>query len=125
MSQTANNSGFYTEIRTLIEQSRTRTYQAVNFAMVQTYWQIGKRIVEEEQAGNTRAGYGEYLIEMLAENLTVDFNQGFDKRNLFYMRRFYIAFPIVNALRSQLSWTHFLVKNENILQEKLMHYGNQ
>lgn len=115
MNPTTNNTGFYAEIKTLIEQSRVRTYQAVNFAMVQTYWQIGKRIVEEEQSGNARAGYGEYLIEMLAEKLTSDFGKGFDKRNLFYMRRFYLAFPIVNALRSQLSWTHyrFLIQVEN------------
>jgi len=107
MDQKLSNPGFYSDIKKLIEQSRAKTYQAVNFAMVQTYWQIGKRIVEEEQAGNVRADYGEYLIEMLAQNLTADFGKGFDKRNLFYIRRFYLTFPIVNALRSQLSWTHY------------------
>jgi predicted nuclease of restriction endonuclease-like (RecB) superfamily len=81
--------------------------------------------VEEEQAGNTRAGYGEYLIEMLAENLITDFGKGFDKRNLFYMRRFYLAVPIVNALRSQLSWTHyrFLIQIEN--QDEREYYMNE
>lgn len=115
MNPAANNTGFYNEIKSLIEQSRSRTYQAVNFAMVQTYWQIGKRIVEEEQQGNARAGYGESLIEMLSERLTNDFGKGFDKRNLFYMRRFYLSFPIVNAVRSQLSWTHyrFLIQVED------------
>jgi predicted nuclease of restriction endonuclease-like (RecB) superfamily len=125
MNPIANNSGFYDDIKMLIEQSRARAYQAVNFAMVQTYWQIGKRIVEEEQAGSTRAGYGENLIEMLAEQLTADFGKGFDKRNLFYMRRFYIAFPIMNALRSQLSWTHyrFLIQLDN--QDEREYYLNE
>ena len=107
MNPIANNSGFYSEIRTLIEQSRSRAYQAVNFAMVQTYWQIGKRIVEEEQAGSARAGYGESLIDMLSEKLTTDFGKGFSRRNVFYMRSLYIAIPIVHALRAQLSWTHY------------------
>jgi predicted nuclease of restriction endonuclease-like (RecB) superfamily len=98
---------FYSEIKTLIEQSRSKIYQVVNFAMVQTYWQIGKRIFEEEQNGKERADYGTFLIENLSEQLTRDFGKGFDRRNLFYMRKFYSAFPIVNALRSQLSWTHY------------------
>lgn len=98
---------FYSEIKTLIEQSRSKIYQAVNFAMVQTYWQIGKRIFEEEQNGKERADYGTFLIENLSEQLTRDFGKGFDRRNLFYMRKFYSAFPIVNAVRSQLSWTHY------------------
>ena len=98
---------FYSDIRNLIEQSRQRTYQSINFAMVQTYWQIGQRIVEEEQTGNARAGYGEALIETLAEKLVSEFGKGFNMRNLFYMKRFYMAFPIVNALRSLLSWTHY------------------
>ena len=98
---------FYSEIKTLIEQSRSKIYQAVNFAMVRTYWQIGKRIFDEEQNGKERADYGTFLIENLSEQLTRDFGKGFDRRNLFYMRKFYSAFPIVNALRSQLSWTHY------------------
>jgi len=98
---------FYSEIKTLIEQSRSKIYQAVNFAMVRTYWQIGKRIFDEEQNGKERADYGTFLIENLSEQLTRDFGKGFDRRNLFYMRKFYSAFPIVNALRSQLIWTHY------------------
>ncbi len=97
----------YSDIKMLIEQSRQRTYQAINFEMVQTYWQIGQRIVEEEQVGNVRAGYGDALIETLADKLVSEFGKGFNKRNLFYMRRFYLDFPIVNALRSLLSWTHY------------------
>jgi predicted nuclease of restriction endonuclease-like (RecB) superfamily len=107
MNQNINKYSFYDEIKTLIEQSRSKIYRSVNFAMVQTYWQIGKRIVEEEQAGNARAGYGENLIEMLSERLTADFGKGFSKRNVFYMRSLYVAFPIVHALRAQLNWTHY------------------
>ena len=125
MNQSVSNHGFYNEIKTLIEQSRSRTYQAVNFTMVQTYWQIGKRIVEEEQAGNSRAGYGESLIDMLSEKLTADFGKGFSRRNVFYMRSLYIAFPIVHALRAQLSWTHYrlILQVEN--QDEREYYLNE
>ncbi len=125
MNQSVSNHGFYNEIKTLIEQSRSHTYQAVNFTMVQTYWQIGKRIVEEEQAGNSRAGYGESLIDMLSEKLTTDFGKGFSRRNVFYMRSLYIAFPIVHALRAQLSWTHYrlILQVEN--QDEREYYLNE
>lgn len=98
---------FYSEIKSLIEQSRPKIYHAVNFAMVQAYWQIGKRICEEEQNGKEDPDYGTYLIENLSEQLTRDFGKGFDRRNLFYMRKFFNAIPVANALRSHLSWTHY------------------
>lgn len=125
MNQNVNKSGLYVEIKTLIEQSRARTYQAVNFAMVQTYWQIGKRIVEEEQAGNSRAGYGENLIDMLSERLTKDFGKGFSRRNVFYMKSLYIAFPIVHALRAQLSWTHYRLILQVEKQKEREYYLNE
>ncbi|MCP4105755.1 MAG: DUF1016 domain-containing protein [Desulfobacteraceae bacterium] len=97
----------YNEISTLIQQARSKVVQSVNWTMVITYWEIGKRIVEEEQHGENRAEYGKFLIANLSEKLSDEFGKGFDKRNLFYMRQFYLTFPIVNALRSQLSWTHY------------------
>ncbi len=104
---TALKEDFYESIRQLIENARSRIYQAVNTTLVQTYWEIGKRIVEEEQHGEDRAEYGKFIIRNLSERLTSEFGKGFDKRNLFYMRQFYLTFPIMNALRSQLSWTHY------------------
>lgn len=94
----------YEDIRATVAQSRGRALAAVNHEMVRAYWEIGKRIVEEQ---GERAEYGKRLIEYLSERLTKEFGKGFDKRNVHYMKQFYLTFPIVNALRSQLSWTHY------------------
>lgn len=105
----------YRQIAEILETARATAYRAVNQAMVQAYWQIGRIIVEEEQKGRKRAGYGEALIAELARRLTKDFGRGFTERNLWYIKRFYLTFPNVNALRSELSWTHYrlLLQVEN------------
>lgn len=79
------------------------------------YWQIGKVIFEEEQEGKERAGYGEFLIKSLSETLQPQFGSGFSIRQLEMCRQFYRIFPIANALRSQLSWTHYrtLIRIDN------------
>lgn len=97
----------YDRIRELITAGRQTAYRAVNSAMVQTYWDTGRLIVEEEQQGKTRADYGDYLIVALAERLTAEFGKGFTERNLRFIRAFYIAYPIRNALRTDLTWTHY------------------
>jgi len=71
------------------------------------YWNLGKRIFEEEQKGEDRAVYGEQLIKFLSAELQPEFGTGFSSRNLNLFRQFYRAFPIVHALRAQLSWTHY------------------
>ncbi len=97
----------YQTIREVLEQARSEAYRAVNFTMVQAYWNIGRIIVEEEQKGKTKAGYGEYLLKELSVRLTSEFGIGFDYSNIKNMRQFYVTFPIGDALRSQLSWTHY------------------
>lgn len=97
----------YDSIRTVLDKARTNAYRAVNFAMVEAYWQIGRLIVDEEQHGNSRAEYGFGLLRYLAQRLTADFGKGFDESNLRYIRRFYKAFPIRDAVRHELSWTHY------------------
>ena len=100
------SESFYEQIASILNAARNKAYTAVNFAMVEAYWEIGRSIVEE-QGGEERAAYGESLIEGLASMLTDDFGKGFDIRNLRFMRQFYLAFPIRNALRTELSWTHY------------------
>ena len=97
----------YGAIRQVLETARRSAYKAVNFAMVQAYWQIGRLIVEDEQNGEARAEYGKKVLEELARRLTAEFGKGFDASNLRYMRLFYQAFPICDALRHELSWTHY------------------
>lgn len=101
------SKNIYTEVKNILERARSNTYRAVNFAMVRAYWQIGKIIVEEEQRGKKRAGYQDYVITELSARLTKDYGKGFNERNLYYMVSFYNSFPILNALRSELSWTHY------------------
>jgi len=109
------NSTLYGAIRQVLESARQNAYKAVNFAMVQAYWQIGRLIVEDEQNGEIRAEYGKKVLEELAERLTAEFGKGFTVTNLKYMRSFYRAFPIGHALRDELSWTHYrlLLKVDN------------
>ena len=96
----------YRQVRDVLASARDRAWQAVNTAMVQAYWEIGRIIVEEEQAGKGRADYGKRVVEGLSARLTVEFGKGFDRSNLFHMRAFFLAYPKVDALRRQLSWTH-------------------
>ncbi|VVO00503.1 Putative nuclease YhcG [Pseudomonas fluorescens] len=91
----------------LIRQARQKVLRAVDTLQVQTCWQIGRHIFEFEQGGARRAGYGKQLLSTLAEVLTAEFGKGFDASNLRYMRLFYQAFPIRDALRHELSWTHY------------------
>ncbi len=102
-------------LRQLIHDARNRALRAVDVLQVQTCWQVGRHIVEFEQGGAARAAYGKRLLPLLAEQLTREFGAGFDASNLRYMRQFYQAFPIRDALRHELSWTHYrlLSKVEN------------
>ncbi|QDK83124.1 DUF1016 domain-containing protein [Spirosoma sp. KCTC 42546] len=106
---------FYERIKVVLDEARQNAYRAVNFAMVEAYWHIGQLIVDEEQQGNSRAEYGTGLLKYLAQRLTNDFGKGFDESNLRYIRLFYQAFPIRDAVRHELSWTHYrlLSKIEN------------
>jgi hypothetical protein len=100
-------SGLLGDLRVLIQQARTRALRAVDSVQVSTCWEIGRHIVEFEQGGAGRAEYGKQLLSTLAERLTAEFGKGFDASNLRYMRLFYQAFPIRDALRHELSWTHY------------------
>ena len=97
----------FQKVREILEAARHRVARSVNSEMVQAYWHIGQAIVEHEQHGKMRADYGEGLIKSLAKRLTDEGLKGFQTRNLWRMRDFYLKFPKVNALRSQLSWTHY------------------
>lgn len=102
-------------LRGLIQQARQQALRSVDVIQVQTCWEIGRHIVEFEQNGAGRAEYGKRLLSTLAETLTAEFGKGFDVSNLRYMRLFYQAFPIRDALRHELSWTHYrtLLRVEN------------
>ena len=94
-------------LRQLIAESRQQVLRAVDVVQVQTYWHIGQHIVEFEQGGAQRAAYGRGLLVQLGQALSVEFGRGFDATNLRHMRGFYLAFPIRDAVRRELSWTHY------------------
>lgn len=104
----------YLSIKEILTSAREKAYKAVNFAMVEAYWNVGKLIVEA-QDGNERAEYGEELLKDLSKDLTRGFGKGFTVTNLRYMRQFYLVFQKHHALRDELSWTHYrlLMKIEN------------
>ena len=97
----------YVEIKETLLKSRNQAYSAVNFEMVQAYWHIGRIIVEHEQSGSLRADYGKCVLQDVSERLQQEFGTGFSVRNLQQMKKFYVMFPNTNALRSQLTWTHY------------------
>ena len=91
----------YQKIKELLLQARSKALQAVNTQMVVSYWHIGRLIVEEEQRGEERAEYGDYLIKELSKRLTEEFGKGFSLSNLKYFRQFYLSFAIGHAPRDQ------------------------
>lgn len=82
-----------TDVVELLERARAAAARSVNAVMTVTYWQVGRRIVEDEQAGQARAAYGEALLKRLAADLTRRFGRGFSRQNLQQMRQFYLAWP--------------------------------
>lgn len=95
------------EIRLIIESARTNAVRSVDFCRVQMYWQIGRRIVEEEQGGSARAEYGKGLIKNLAQEIEPEYGSGFGQRQLERARQFYIEFPIASTLRTQFNWSQY------------------
>lgn len=111
-------SPFYNEIKALLYHARHHVINTINTTMTQTYWEIGQRIVQEEQQGASRAQYGKAILKTLSDELTQEFGKGFSVDNLENMRRFYVAFQKSETAsrKFSLSWSHyiFLTRIENI-----------
>jgi predicted nuclease of restriction endonuclease-like (RecB) superfamily len=108
-------SPLHVTVRQLLLSARSQVRQSVNTAMVQTYWQIGRLIVEDEQGGEKRAAYGQRVLADLSKRLTEEFGGGFSMQSLWNYRQFYVTFSIPSALRRELTWTHYksLIRIEN------------
>ena len=97
------------DVRSIIEEGRRTAFAATGKIAIMTYWNIGRRIVEEEQQGNTRADYGQRLIPLLADRLAAKYGSGYGKRNLAYYRKFYLEFKDAEILHTHvqnLNWSH-------------------
>ncbi len=107
------HSEFYQSVVKILRNARNKVYHAINFTMVEAYWNVGRMIIEEEQQGRKRAGYGEFLIKNLSVRLSEEFGHGYTEANLKNFRQFYVTFSsssgckISYALRSELRWTHY------------------
>lgn len=100
-------SSLINEIGSLLQKGREQATQSVNTILVQTYWLVGKHIVEFEQGGKEKAEYGSFLFEHLSKDLTKLYGKGFSRSNLLYMRKLYLTFPKSETLSNVLSWSHY------------------
>lgn len=107
MINEAINVSLIKDIKAIIEESKKLVTRNVNTVMLQTYWNIGRRIVEEEQNGNDKVGYGEYIIKNLSKELSKEYGRGFSSTNLKMMRRLYNEYQIGQTLSDRLSWSHY------------------
>lgn len=104
-----NTGSFVDQIKQLLRDAQQQVVRSVNNIMVQTYFELGRRIVEHEQEGKADAGYGAFIIDRLSAELTGEFGKGFSKRNLELIRKFYVTYKIAKSPISQsISWTHYL-----------------
>ncbi|MFZ4537123.1 PDDEXK nuclease domain-containing protein [Propionivibrio sp.] len=94
-------------LRAVIVEARQQALQAVDVVQVRTCWIVGRHIVEFEQGGSARAAYGKSVLAQVSTQLSAEFGKGFDVSNLYKMSQFYRAFPNLDALRLNLSWTHY------------------
>src|SRR5690554_3261536 len=103
------------DIRVILQSAQNHAARAVNSAMVYAYWEIGRRIVEEEQQGDSKAAYGKYLLEQLAKAISRELGKNLDSRELRRMRQLYLYYPTTESIRPELSWTHYrlLLRIEN------------
>jgi hypothetical protein len=102
-------NNYVNDIKQILAQARQKAYSAINAAMVEAYWQIGKRIIEQEQHGENRAAYGEGILKELSKALTAEFGKGFSYANLYNFRQFYLTYPadeIFYTLCRKLTWSH-------------------
>ena len=91
-----------------LEQGRQQAVYAVNSAMVHTYWEIGREIVEFEQHGNEKAEYGSGLLNQLSKDLTIRYGSGFSLSNINKMRKMYLTYPILQTVSAKLTWSHYI-----------------
>lgn len=103
------SNNYINEVKEILKSARQKAYNTINSVMVEAYWKIGRRIVEEEQSGRERAEYGKEIIKNLSKELTEEFGKGFGERNIRNIRQFYVLFSDYEkwkSLISKLTWTH-------------------
>ncbi len=100
--------GLLSSIGRILAEGRKQAFYAVNAVLVKTYWEIGRQIVEYEQRGREKADYGSKLLEQLSDDLKARHGRGFNLRNIYLMRKFYLSFRNLQTVSAELSWSHFV-----------------
>ena len=119
----------YLQIKELMENPRKQVSIKINNILVQTYWKIGKIIIEDEQENNERAEYGKKLLKELSKKLTEEYGKGFSKSNLFNMKKFYLKYQKFQTVSGKLSWSHYCEilsisdDKERAFYERIIIYG--
>jgi predicted nuclease of restriction endonuclease-like (RecB) superfamily len=115
------NLHLLSDIKNVVRKAREQAFRQSNAILLQMYWEIGRLIVEDEQQGKAKAIYGKAVLKNLSQQLTLEFGRGFDESNLRNIRQFYLSFPIRDAVRHELSWTHYRlisrIENERVRNE--------
>ncbi len=125
MSNIESQHALFASVKDIIVSARQQAYRNSNSILLHMYWQIGRLIIEDEQGGKEKAVYGKAVLKNLSLQLTQEFGKGFDERNLNNMRAFYRSFLIWNAVRTELSWTHYRIisriENETLRSQYVTH----
>jgi predicted nuclease of restriction endonuclease-like (RecB) superfamily len=118
IAQNPEYDSLKSQISELLLIGRTQASQAINNILVQTYWQIGRHIVEFEQKGKEKADYGTAILDRLSKDLSLEYGKGFSRSNLFQIRSFFLKFQKVQTLSGQLSWSHYceIIKSDYDLE---------
>jgi hypothetical protein len=109
MRNPENNDRLLIGIKQVIIEAKKTAWRSNNSILLNMNWRIGQLIVEHEQGGREKAVFGQHTLKNLSSQLTLEFGKGFDFSNLTNMRKFYLAFPILDAVRQELSWTHYRI----------------
>jgi len=119
------NTSLLASIKEIIIKAKEVAFKSTNTILLNMYWEIGRLIVEDEQGGKAKAGYGKAVLKNLSRQLTLEFGKGFDESNLRNIRQFYLAFQKRDALRHELNWTHYRmlsrIENESVRMEYLQY----
>ena len=109
LMDTEDELKFYREVHTILDEAKSKTFEAANNIMTYAYWNVGKRIIEQEQKGNRKAKYGSYLIKRLSQELSNEYGTGFSVANIRNCRQLYLTFPKESygySLIGKIHWSH-------------------
>ena len=109
LMDTEDELKFYQDVHAILDEAKSKTYEAANNIMTYTYWNVGKRIIEQEQKGESKAKYGSYLIKRLSQELSDEYGTGFSVANIRNCRQLYLTFPKESygySLIGKIHWSH-------------------